>query len=203
MHTARSKAVFPSCFLPSIEYLMLLHQYREVTIDIESIYIKQCVHNRSFILSPNGNQQLTVPVIFHSQEKSSIRTIKISYAEAWQKRHLGAIKAAYGRSAWFEFLYDDLEDVFNTKFEYLYQLNNVLLEFVLKKIKSPILLNSVMENDFDEQLILSTAKTTSPLIIQEFRPYAQVFQDRFGFTRNLSCLDLLLNVGNKGMDYLS
>jgi hypothetical protein len=196
------KAAFPSCYFPTVEYLMLLHRFQEVTIDLYESYAKQTLRNRCFILSPNGVQTLTVPVIFHSTAKPSVKTIAVSYAECWQKIHLGAIRAAYGRSAWFEFIYDDLEKILSMKFQYLHELNHALLLFVLQKIKSPVHLTLLTPDDFQSMTGIANVKTTSPVSIKEFKPYSQVFQDRFGFTENLSCIDLLFNTGNRSMDYL-
>jgi hypothetical protein len=201
MQAEKLKGVFPSCYLPTVEYLMLLHRFNEVSIDIGEPYCKQSLRNRCFILSPNGVQMLTVPVIFHSLQNPSVKTIEISYAEPWQKQHLGAIKAAYGRSPWFEFIYDDVAQILNTRFTCLFQLNQSLLDFVLKRIKSPVHFTPFEEQCY-EMYMLGDAKTSEPVFVNDLKPYNQVFRDRFGFTRNLTCIDLLFNTGHDTMKWL-
>ncbi|MEP7264879.1 MAG: WbqC family protein [Bacteroidota bacterium] len=194
---------FPSCYLPSVEYFIQLHKFGEVVIDTNEQYRKQTVRNRCFILSPNGIQCLSVPVIYHSSERQTTRQIKISYVEPWQKIHCRAIKSAYGRSAYFEFYSDELEAFYLRQYEYLHELNSALLLFLLKKMKSPVSVNeSVIADEKENFTLLANAKNNSMVTDISCKSYNQVFQSKFGFTENLSALDLLFNTGNRAVEYL-
>jgi WbqC-like protein family len=194
---------FPSCYLPSVEYLYHLHQFTDVTIDVNNIFQKQTVRNRCFILSPNGIQCLSVPVIHASGVKQALKEIKISYAEPWQKIHWRAIKTAYGRSPYFEFIYEELEAIYRKQYEYLFELNIALLSFLLKKMKSKVVLCDLTNKIQTENMLsLAEAKSNIPITKITFLPYNQVFQNKFGFTPNLSALDLLFNTGNRATDLL-
>ncbi len=194
---------FPSCYLPSVEYLYHLQKFTELQIDVEGIFQKQTVRNRCFILSPNGIQCLSVPVIHQSGVKQPLKEVKISYAEPWQKIHWRAIKTAYGRSPYFEFLSDELASVYRLQYEYLFELNASLLSFLLKKMKSKVvLIDRKNKLHTENRLFLAEAKSNIPITEITLLPYNQVFQNKFGFTPNLSALDLLFNTGNRATDLL-
>lgn len=193
---------FPSCYLPSVEYIIHLHKFKNVSIDKKELYRKQTVRNRCFILSPNGIQCLSVPVIYHSTRKQSTGEIKISYAEPWQKIHWRAIQSAYGRAAYFEFYADELVSFYNQQYEYLHELNSELLHFILKKIKSTVTIQPEITSDKEDVTSLANLKNNSKISAVALKPYHQVFESKFGFTENLSGLDLLFNTGNRALDYL-
>jgi hypothetical protein len=193
---------FPSSYFPSVEYFIHLHRFRSISVDTTGTYQKQTVRNRCFILSPNGIQCLSVPVIHQSCVKQLMHEVKISYAEPWQKIHWRAIQSAYGRSPFFEFFRDELEDIYLQQFVYLAELNHHLLLFLLKKIKSDVNLIETGTSTYDDVLFLADAKNTDPAAATLFRQYNQVFGYKSGFVPNLSMLDLLLNCGNRAMDRL-
>jgi hypothetical protein len=193
---------FPSSCLPSVEYFICLHKFRDIFIDADSAYQKQTVRNRYFILSPNGIQCLSVPVVHHSGVKQIMSDIKISYAEPWQVIHWRAIQSAYGRSPYFEFFKDELEDIYSRRFTHLIEWNNHLLYFLLKKMKSNVSIAGASSQKSLDHSFLGEARTSKPLTDITFKPYNQVFSYKFGFIQNLSALDLLLNCGNKALEWL-
>ena len=64
-----SKNVFSSHYLGPIEYYFHLINCKNVTIDTYENYVKQTYRNRCCILSPNGIQNLTIPLVKAKQRK--------------------------------------------------------------------------------------------------------------------------------------
>jgi len=198
---SNSRAIFSTAYLPSVEYLMLLSNHSELFIDQNEKWQKQTVRNRCFILSPNGLQTLVIPVK-HKQEKPVlIRDIRISYEESWIRVHKGAILTAYNTSPNFEYLKDDLWAFYDRKFEFLIDLNQTILEWLLKKFK----VSTQFKNTNDPLLIaenkdfrsISDSASTLPILLKpdQFNTYPQVFGYKHPFHQNVSSFDLLCNGG--------
>ncbi len=196
-----SVAVFCTAYLPSVEYLMLINNQISLTIDQNEHWQKQTVRNRCFILSPNGLQTLIIP-IKHKQDKPVLmRDIRISYEESWMRVHKGALQTAYNTSPNFEYLKDDLWAFYDRKFEFLIDLNQTILEWLLKKFKLKAQLNTVNKplliTDNKDFRLISNAHSTLPVLLKpdQLNTYPQVFGYKHPFLQNLSSFDLLCNGG--------
>lgn len=82
-------------------------------------------------------------------------------------------------------------------------LNIETIEIVSKCLKLDIQPKKTSEyfhaaNGLDDFRILANGKKD----INTFEPYTQVFQEKQGFVKNLSILDLLFNEGRYALDYL-
>ncbi len=198
-----SLPIFPTVYFPSIEYLYHLLQFEKIQIDQHENYQKQTLRNRCYILSPNGIQCLIVPVK-HTGEKMLVKDVKISYDEGWQQQHWRSLEAAYNRSAFFEFYKDELNIILFKKQEFLFDLNEAIFLWVLQKLKSTTI-SSRSEIYLEEKSFqfLSNKKNTEVSSPINLKSYPQVFSSKFGFTKNLSGIDLLFNTGNTARDYLS
>ena len=97
--------ILPLTYLGNILYYAHLTSGR-CTIDIHSNYIKQTYTNRCSIISANGIQDLTIPII-KPKEKTPIKDIRISSHDNWQQLHWRTIQSAYNSSPFFEYFCDD------------------------------------------------------------------------------------------------
>ena len=119
----------------------------------------------------------------------------------WQRNHWRTIFSAYNSSPYFEYYQDDLEPVFKKKWKYLLDLNQETNHIIYKLLELEG--KVILTEDFEKipEGTLNLRETISPKNkIQKdlaFQPkeYTQVFTDKFGFTPNLSILDLLFNEG--------
>jgi hypothetical protein len=196
--TALQSALFPSCYLPPIDYYARCIAYHDIYIDSKGIYIKQTIRNRCFILSPNGIQCLSIPVQHTGGRKTPIKEIKISYAEQWQRLHWRSLFTAYGRSPYFEFLRDELEILYKSKYIYLVDLNREMFTMIQKIINEPVFHFTEPESAFDDMLFLADSKTAAV----KTKSYPQVFNYKFGFVAGLSIIDLVFNTGPGSSHYL-
>lgn len=202
-----AKAIFSTAYLPSIEYISALLKFYNVEIEQWENYQKQTLRNRFHILSANGIQTLCIPIIHEQKLKILTKDLKICYDEPWQRIHWLALQSAYNKSPFFEFYKDDFEKIIFSNRSFLLDLNTELLKLILKILSAETEINNTStfekkypENDFR---FLSNTKTTLNLKPGTFNPsYPQVFSYKFGFTPNLSIVDLIFNEGKASVNYL-
>ncbi len=197
----KKTAILPIAYFPNIEYMRDFIKHN-VLLETNENFVKKTIRNRCNILSPNGIITLSVPVK-KINKKQKTKDVVISYAEDWQKKHRKAIETAYGLSPFFEYYIDDLDFVFNTRFEKLLDLNIAILNTIIKIIdinknyKYTTEYIPKYDNNFID-LREAYKKTDS----SKFAKYTQTFSDKFEFVPNLSFLDLLFNLGPETEEYL-
>jgi hypothetical protein len=198
-------AVLPMFYLPPVDYFVQINTYKpDILIEREEHFPKQTYRNRTNIYSPDGVLTLVVPVIKGSKNHTKVKDVKISYDFMWQRLHWQSLQACYRRSAYFEFYEDDFAPFYEKQITYLFDYNQELLKLLLKLTKIKTELNYTDEyqaeypNLHDFRFSLHPKKESE---IQQ-KPYFQVFEDRQGFKKNLSIIDLLFNQGPQTINYL-
>jgi hypothetical protein len=198
-------AVLPMFYLPPVDYFVQLNTYKpDILIEREEHFPKQTYRNRANIYSPDGVLALVVPVIKGSKNHTKVKDVKISYDFMWQRLHWQSLQACYRRSAYFEFYEDDFAPFYEKQITYLFDYNQELLNLLLKLTKIKTELNFTDEyqaeypNLHDFRFSINPKKESE---IQQ-KPYFQVFEDRRGFMKNLSIIDLLFNQGPQTINYL-
>jgi len=198
-------ALLPMFYLPPVEYFTILKSYSpDIVIEREEHFPKQTYRNRADIYSPDGKLSLVVPVIKGAKNHTKIKDVRISYDFNWQRLHWMSLQACYRRSAYFEYYEDNLAPFYEQKFEFLFDYNQQLMEFLLKAVKLPVSLNFTKSFEFEYENIADHRKSFSAKKESEFqqKPYFQVFEERNGFMKNLSIVDLLFNQGPQTINYL-
>ncbi|HWZ14293.1 MAG TPA: WbqC family protein [Mucilaginibacter sp.] len=198
-------ALLPMFYLPPVEYMAQLNAYKpDILIEKEEHFPKQTYRNRAHIYSPDGVLALTVPVTKGSKNHTIIKDVKISYDFEWQRLHWLSLQACYRRSAYFEYYEDDLSVFYNNRYEYLFDYNEQLLQFILKAIKLPVALKFTESYEPAYPALADFRDTIHPKkeAAIEQKPYYQVFEERHGFLKNLSIIDLLFNQGPHTVNYL-
>lgn len=189
-----------TCYMPHASYASLVMSGQAV-LDITERFVKQNVRTRCHILSPNGVLPLIIPVLHEKLQQSAVKDVLISYKEPWQLRHLRSIKTAYGRSAFFEYFEEDLVELYNTRYEYLWEFNLASTKFLFQCMQSDMQLTP-----WDGEGLIASASYLSDIASPGQMPYQpdylQVFNDRFPFVAGLSCLDLIMNKGPQSRYYL-
>lgn len=194
-----------TAYLPPVEYFSFLMN-REVWVESKENYCKQSYRNRSCILTGNGVQTLHVPVV-HTSHKPPITEACIEYTTPWQRSHWRAITTAYNASPYFLYYQDALRPFYEQRFERLFDYNQQLTKTLLKLLGVNSALHLTTDYDSVRTPDLRTLIHPKQSIRPEYPlrltiPYYQVFEDRFGFTPNLSVLDLLFNLGPEAAGYL-
>ena len=191
----------PTYFSPISQYQALLNS-NSITFEVEDNYQKQTYRNRCYIYGANGKQLLNIPVsIPKSIKKTKSKDILVENSN-WQKQHYKSLEAAYNHSPFFEFYKDDLQKLFSKKYTYLLDVNLDSFAFIMEalELSKEYSLSKVYEetklNDFRN---LADSKKKVEI---SFLSYIQMFDQKFGFLKNLSILDLLFMEGPNSINFL-
>lgn len=203
------KALLSTAYLPPIEYFLLIEKSDGCFVEYFEHYSKQSYRNRTCILTGNGKQALSIPVE-QTHQKILTKDVKIDYATRWQTNHWRAITAAYNSSPYFLYYQDYLKPFYEKKYTFLIDYNTGLLNLLLKFLKLDRHIDPTTDyittayDGYDARTLIHPKKCDMDSYpLQLTQPYRQVFEDRFGFTRNLSIIDLLFNEGNESTSYLN
>jgi len=193
-------------------------------------YKKRYFQNRNKIRTQKGWVWLGVPIKkFTSTQK--INEIKIDNSTPWQTKNLRIIKNNYAKTKYFKDYFSDLKWVYQTKYEYLSDLNIALIKHLLKtlKINTPLYVSSEILEDIGQggtkvnlnlckklkaTVYLSGAFGKDYLDLSKFEKenIKVKFQDfkhpiykqlYEPFIPNMSIIDLLFNYGKDSLNILN
>jgi hypothetical protein len=172
-------------------------------IEVCETYHKQTYRNRCRVMTANGVESLSVPVVKVNGNHTMTKDMTLSPIEPWQHIHSRCLESAYKASPYFDHYYDYLRPIFEGHFERLIDLNDAALRAVLKmlKVKKEIVHTTdyVHEAENDLRVAFSPKK---PFDANLFPAYYQVFSEKFPFAADLSVLDLVFNEGPEATTYL-
>jgi hypothetical protein len=204
------KSLLNTAYWPNLHYFFYVLNSESILIEQFENYQKQSFRNRTQILSANGVLDLSIPVRKRNIKELS-KDIEIAYSENWQIRHWRAITSAYKNSPYFEHFETDIQRFYTNTYERLldYNLQQLQLVMGILKLERTISFTAAFEKEtaLDHDLrdkihpkLGFREDTRVSHLLQ--KPYYQTFGDKFGFTPNLSILDLIFNTGLGAITYL-
>ncbi|WKN33891.1 WbqC family protein [Porifericola rhodea] len=199
-HSSADAVLLELHYLPCIAYFIHLKRFRKIILEVNENYTKQTYRNRSYILTANKVQMLSIPVS-KDGEKSKLKEIRIDYTQRWQNNHWRAIKSAYGKSPFFDFFADYFHDILYSNYKFLVDMNLDLLTKCLELLswhdKQIEITNTYMEATDSQCIDLRgeiDLKSRPPEDTEGgFKAYNQIFGKNF--VPNLSVIDLLFCEG--------
>lgn len=198
-----------TAYLAPIEYYSKLLT-GDVFVEQHENYIKQTYRNRCTILSANGAMVLSIPIESSGGKKCPIVDVRIADHGNWRHLHWNALVSAYNSTPFFEYYQDDFRPFYEKSYKYLFDFNEQLRDLICRLIDidtSTVKYTNEFRlepkgDDFRTRISPKIDwKSTDPSFASV--PYYQVFDQRFGFTENLSIVDLLFNMGNESLIVLT
>ena len=134
-----------------------------------------------------------------------LNDVKISEHGDWRRVHWGALFSAYGKSPFFEYISDELQSIYeNHNLDNLVDFNKAIHNLVVDFLDLPLDVTFTTElpsiddytRDFRGKVGVNKPDNLSFL---QNQTYWQVWQERHGFSPDLSIFDLLMNQGREAI----
>jgi hypothetical protein len=191
----KKNGVMPFFYWGDLVWLKYLIENQDIIkFSLLQTYRKQRNFNRTYLLGGNGIVVLTIPVSYEGMFPK-ISEIKICYKENWQKNHLKKIYYAYKNSAYFEYYWNSIEEIYKQQPEFLWEFNYLVIHWLKKHFQ---IQKVECTNEWLPLANFSYRLEETPDIA--FPQYYQLFSQQF--ISNLSSLDLLMNLGVESEQYL-
>jgi hypothetical protein len=203
------RLLLSTAYLPPVGYIAAIARYSEVQIEKHETYLKQSYRNRCIIAGANGLQSLSVPVLRASFHKIPVDEVSIDYSRRWVPVHIRSIISAYKNAPYFDFYSDGFFKIISAGEPLLLNLNLKLLKYTLEtlgiKTKISTTGSFVKPEISDADLRYSISPKSKKNCRKEisFKPYPQLFSDRYGFKPDISIIDLIFNMGPESLPYLN
>lgn len=182
--------MFLDC-IGSIAYWQKIVKSNIQQVATKHTFQKQCSLSQYAIISDKGLNQLSIPTV-RSTRRGQYSSVEISNTEQWQRNHWRAIKNAYQKAPFFIYYDYKIEPLFSQEFNYLVDFNKSANSIITDILK----LTSISIDDKQEVYYEEVSG-------EKLDSYPQVFDNKLGFIKNASILDLILNLGPKAQDYLA
>jgi len=187
-----------------VEYFVILVASEEIRIEAHETYSRQSYRNRCIIEGPVGRQNLILPVIKPHGNHSKINEIALAGPPGTFKKVWRAIQTAYSLSPYYSYYEDILKGLVLSPLPLLLENNIKILHSLIHILDLKVNLYTTQQYDshpsgLDFRNSLHPKKNS---LIKQFPRYIQVFEEKQGFQKNLSILDLLFCLGPDSKKYL-
>lgn len=200
--------ILPVTYLGPIQYWAHLVNSPESIIELCCNFERQTYRNRVNILAANGVLPLSIPVEKPLKGVTKTKDALISYDTPWQANHWRSIVSAYMNTPYFEFYADDYEKIYGKNYRFLIDMHAELYSIIADNLgvePSFVYSDSYIkagDDDLDLRDVIHPKRDWREDSQFFPAPYRQIFSDKYGFTPNLSIIDLIFNKGPESILYL-
>jgi hypothetical protein len=217
-------------YLPYVGLFNKIKSSDIFVIGDEAQFSKGYFYNRNKIKTPNGELMLTVPLKKNGYNQK-LNQVEISNEKPWNKKHLQSLNSFYRKADHFDDYIEFFEEVFNAKWETLFELNMKTILYIMEQldIDIPVFYVSSLMRDYTfiskTQKIIDICKKLDadtylsgiggknyiePEIFVdneiklEYQNYVpKEYKQLYGeFIPNLSIIDLLFNLGDEAREII-
>ncbi len=192
--------VFPIAFFGNVEYFKELANSSNPIFEMKEHILKGTIRSRCEILSPNGVQQLNIPLFRPNGSKTLIDQVELSTETDWQVKLWRSIKTAYSSAPFFDHYGMEVEELIFNKEKNLCLYTSAITERIVEWLSIPITLN--YSTEYVEGSILKDYRLYDFNSLNEIPFYQQVFSTGEEFHPNLSILDLIFCEGPMARNWL-
>lgn len=202
-----SKLIIEYQYFGSVNYINTLFQFSNIEFEVCETFQKMSFRNRMVLAGSNGLVNLSVPLEKGRDQKQLLKDVRISYSLPWQQQHWRTIESCYNRSPFYEYYRDGLYALFQRRPVFLLDLNREIMNWLIRILKPTAVTGET--KDFVAVYPTDITDHRNRWLPRNFQegtaaiPYRQVFEDRIGFQKNLSILDLLCCEGPGARQLLS
>lgn len=197
--------VLPALYLPPISYFQAVKSLGgNILIDQFENFPKQTYRSRTSIYAANGKLDLIIPLKHEKKGHKPIKDVQISYDFEWQRLHWLSIQSAYRSSAYFEYYEDEFAPFYEKNYKYLIDYNIEIIEKIFKLLKTSVQIDRTEKYWTKDELKYDFRENIHPKkdLIFQSPSYYQVFEEKEGFIKGLSIIDLLFNQGPRSWEML-
>ena len=221
---SKTVAIHQPAYLPYLGFFSKIHN-SDVFVFLDNVTKNEWI-NRNKIKTPDGWCWLTVPMVNKNILETPICKVEISNTVNWRRKHYNSIQFNYGRAHHFEEYRNFFEEVYQSDWSLLAELNRFLIKSIcaflgikgvfidastldVKGSRTELLVDICETLDADVYLsgvggrnyidYQMFEKSDIDIVFQEFKSpiYPQLHGD---FIPNLSIIDYLLNCGGENLN---
>ena len=191
----------PSYYFPPIAFFQFVWNESNLRISGGETFSKQSWRTRTALLSANGRQLLSLPVVRKNGKDTRMHEVELTHQTDWRKDHWKAIESAYRHAPYFFYYGEQIKALIYQNEINLIRFNTTILQQLLDWLDFtlPLEIEQESEEGIDPLIYPLEQKTLAfPQAL-----YIQVFNDKLPFEPNLSVIDLLLNEGPLARNYIT
>lgn len=186
--------------LPPIPVMSAIVRHSTLLVEAHEHYQKRSFRNRIHLNGPQGKVSFSIPLRSGKNSQMPIQDVRISYETPWHQILMKRISTNYGSAPFFEHLSDDLYRILDQQWDFLWDLNLALLNWINDELSQPVAikLSETYNKDYKDSIADKRNQYQLKNISQsgiQSSPYEQVFSHEHGFVRDLSILDMLMSCG--------
>jgi hypothetical protein len=189
-------------YFPCIAWYRAFLQAPNPSLEFFEYFERTSFRNRCEVAGPNGKITLSIPLEKGRNQRTVMKDVRVCNKEKWQLLHFKTLSASYRRTPFFEYYEDELNSLFEKQYHFLIDINLDSLQLLNKllKVDHAYALTERYEKTPDNTQDLRRSFYPKSEVSNSLPVYIQNFEERHGFTSNLSMLDLLFSCGHRGVE---